>query len=757
MSSAKSPTHDVFLCHNSRDKLAVRELARQLTSRGLRVWLDESEIRPGTPNMTGLESGLRNSATIAVLCSPGGPGPWAMEEIGAALQRAVREHVYVIPVLLPGDGTMPELPLFLQTRTWVDLRAGLTEDGLGRLCWGITGERPNSATTFASNPDVAGSATSIGAAQDSGDDDELLHLQQEEMELRERGAGQEALQVVWRAMEALKRERRESGNPVYAGAVVANRYVLRAELGHGGFGSVWRAWDREARAVVAVKILHHHLARSEERVQRFWRGAKTMARLQHPGIVRVLATDLELSGTPCFVMEYVPGGDLTAVCRAGQLEHDRALEILQALCEAVGVAHRDGVVHRDIKPDNVLLDAAGTPKLTDFDLVQAAGTSGATRGGMGSVLYCAREQMRDASTVDVRADVFSLGMVGVYMLGGERAVESVYFDASTVAKFVADAQLARVLTEACAAQVETRLASVTALLEGVQELGREVLASATQPSLVGESEGDTTPRSFPSVKDAGLSHDVAAPWADETSSDEHGQWARVRVGDVDVRFRYIEPGTFLMGSPESEEERDPDEDQHNVTLTQGYWLGETVVTQALWATITGKRPSYFEGDDLPVEHVSWNDVQKFVASLNREKPGLEVRLPTEAEWEYACRAGTTEASYSAKLYDIAWYDRNSGDKTHPVGLKEPNAWGLYDMLGNVWEWCSDRWQDHLRADEVDPSGPPEGRGRVLRGGSWDRGARLVRAAYRLRLVPGSRNDFLGLRLARGHQASRESK
>ena len=157
MSSAKSPTHDVFLCHNSRDKLAVRELARQLTSRGLRVWLDESEIRPGTPNMTGLESGLRNSATIAVLCSPGGPGPWAMEEIGAALQRAVREHVYVIPVLLPGDGTMPELPLFLQTRTWVDLRAGLTEDGLGRLCWGITGERPNSATTFASNPDVAGS------------------------------------------------------------------------------------------------------------------------------------------------------------------------------------------------------------------------------------------------------------------------------------------------------------------------------------------------------------------------------------------------------------------------------------------------------------------------------------------------------------------------------------------------------------------------------------------------------------------------
>ena len=813
MSSPETPTHDVFLCHNGQDKPVVRELAEKLTARGLRVWLDESEIRPGSPNMDSLELGLRQSATIAVLCSPAGPGPWAKEEIRGALHRSVQQGIYVIPVLLPGMGDRPALPLFLETRTWVDLRGGLTGAGMDSLCWGITGERPGATRRSGANGDSGADATSAEQSRDSGDEDALWHLQQQEMELREHGAGDEALQEVWRAMEALKRKRRESGNPVSEGAVVADRYVLRTELGHGGFGSVWKAWDIQTSTFVAVKVLHHHLARSEERVERFWRGARAMANLSHvEGIVSIIATDLELAGTPCFVMEYVPGGDLTAACRAGRVKPERALDILQKLCEAVAHAHEHGLVHRDIKPDNVLLDASGQPKLTDFDLVQAAGTSGATKGGMGSVLFCAREQMTDASTVDVRADVFSLGMVGVYMLAGQRAVESVYFDAASMGKFVADAQLAQVLEEACVAAVEQRTASVLLLLQRLRGLGAQALETSSHrcPDVEGNgaaADGDLEAQPQHTVQEQRVDEKVDVPaipprseytrrrwlqtlasvaggsivvgavvvglpgegqtcarhnlgalgWASEVGCDTYGSWASITVGDVAVRFRYIAPGNFMMGSPEGESGRYADEDQHQVTLTKGYWLGETEVTQSLWASVTGERPSHFEGDNLPVEKVSWNDVQEFVASLNREKPGLEVRLPTEAEWEYACRAGTIEARYSAKLDDIAWYEENSANSTRPVGLKQPNAWGLYDMLGNVLEWCSDRWQDDLSADEVDPSGPTEGRNRVIRGGSWSDYARSARAAFRILSEPENRSSFLGLRLARGHQASRESK
>jgi len=214
-----------------------------------------------------------------------------------------------------------------------------------------------------------------------------------------------------------------------------------------------------------------------------------------------------------------------------------------------------------------------------------------------------------------------------------------------------------------------------------------------------------------------------------------------------------------MGSPEAEPGRWDDEGpQHHVNLTQGYWLGATPVTQALWSAVLGNNPSEFKGLERPVEQVSWDEAQGFIQALNKEIPGLDVRLPSEAEWEYACRAGTETLYWSgdteADLARVAWYSGNSESKTHPVAGLAANPWGLYDMHGNVWEWCQDYWSSYQANAAIDPQGPEFGAKRVVRGGSWDNHARNARAASRNWLPPGVRYDFLGFRLARGQVAER---
>ncbi len=229
--------------------------------------------------------------------------------------------------------------------------------------------------------------------------------------------------------------------------------------------------------------------------------------------------------------------------------------------------------------------------------------------------------------------------------------------------------------------------------------------------------------------------------------DEHGFWERMAVGGTQVTFRWIGPGTFTMGSPPTEEGRLENEGpQHQVELTRGFWLGETEVTQAQWRAVMGNNPSDFNGDDRPVEQVSWEDVQGFLQRVNRG--GGAFRLPTEAEWEFAARAGSTGARHGA-LDEVAWHRENSGGQTHPVGQKAANAWGLRDMLGNEWEWCADLRGAYAAGRAVDPTGPSTGSLRVFRGGSWFNDALAARAASRGHAPPSEQGPGVGFRLARG--------
>ena len=196
----------------------------------------------------------------------------------------------------------------------------------------------------------------------------------------------------------------------------------------------------------------------------------------------------------------------------------------------------------------------------------------------------------------------------------------------------------------------------------------------------------------------------------------------------------VKGGTFMMGATAEQGSNafGDEKPAHQVTLSD-YYIGETVVTQELWKAVMGNNPSYWKGDKLPVEHVSWEEAQEFIQKLNRET-GRTFRLPTEAEWEYAARGGKKSKGYkysgSNSLDGVAWYDGNSGDKTHPVKGKKANELWLYDMSGNVWEWCQDWYDDYSGDAQLNPQGPSSGSDRVLRGGSWGSLARYCRVSYR---------------------------
>ena len=284
---------------------------------------------------------------------------------------------------------------------------------------------------------------------------------------------------------------------------------------------------------------------------------------------------------------------------------------------------------------------------------------------------------------------------------------------------------------------------------------------ASEPS---PAQSETSGR----VRASGTDRDEVAPkqsievpkWATSADEDQYGRWAAFELGGQQHRMRWIEPGEFLMGSPADEPERGNDEVQHTVSLTAGFWLGEMAVSQLVWQQVTGENPSHFNGENLPVESVSYDAIQQlFLTALSRQNPLLKVCLPTEAQWEYACRAGaSTPFSFgdvlSSEMANFKgskpYYNQPPGiyrKSTVPVDEFQPNPWGLYQMHGNVWEWCADGQRRHV-ADEkvVDPIGPDGGE-RVLRGGGWLNGGRYLRSALRIGRSPGRRNHVIGFRLA----------
>jgi formylglycine-generating enzyme required for sulfatase activity len=420
--------------------------------------------------------------------------------------------------------------------------------------------------------------------------------------------------------------------------------------------------------------------------------------------VRVLEPRGEDAGYHYFVMELMDGGNLRDALRERRLTGSDAVERVLQVGDALAAAHAKGYVHRDVKPQNILLTAEDEAKLSDFDLVGAGDTTGGTRtGALGSFAFAAPECLSQAKDATPAADVYSLAMTMMFALTGEDP-NPLTMDRSCARLQCGDATR-EVLRKAASIEAEDRHPNAEELVLGLRE----------------------------------------AMWNDASI---------ILHEKTGIELVRSEGGAFLMGALEGEEGSIDDErPQHRVTLPP-FWIGKHPVTNEQYARYLGenpkaRKPGYwgdrrFDQATQPVVGVSWEEAARYA-----QWAGL--RLPTEAEWEYACRAGTQgrycSGESEADLDTVGWYRENSGRKLHVVGEKAPNGVGLYDMHGNVWEWCADWYGEYSGDEQRDPAGPASGQDRVMRGGSWNDYARGCRSAQRGWISPGLRRDDLGFRLA----------
>jgi len=580
------------------------------------------------------------------------------------------------------------------------------------------------------------------------------------------------------------------------GEVLDGKYRLVDFLGKGSFGWVYSAeqiLEDEFRASYAIKVLQPETPEQRKAVLQEFNAA---ARLSHPGLVQFRVafdvSDGPLEEALCLVMELCEG-TLSKRLQAGRrLAAEEALEVAREVAEALAWLHGQNVVHRDLKPDNVFR-AGNRWKLGDLGLVRAVeGSLMSASGFKGSPQYMSPEALD--SQVSTASDVWSLGvtlqeaLTGVLPYSGSTVTKLVRlslteeptiapnlpppFDAvvrgclvkDPRARWTAQQVLEALSTGSSPAEVRASVVSRPPGAEGAAVAPRGLVARVLG-ALSGSRSGGWVAGSRPATT-APASRGLVTLGRNRLGME------RFQVDKLGSVLVALPSGRFTMGSPEGvplfggEEGRDNDEIQHEVVLSRGFLLGEVPVTQAEYQAVTLSNPSGFGGNpDSPVEQVSWFEAVSFCNALSRGL-GLEeayvvkgkqvkwkglscpgFRLPTEAEWEYACRAGTTGARYG-NLDDVAWSSSNSGSTTHPVRQKQPNAWGLYDTLGNVFEWCWDWYASYPSGVVTDPVGPGSGSYRVSRGGSWGSGAQYARAASRVNSGPGDRSGHLGFRVAR---------
>jgi formylglycine-generating enzyme required for sulfatase activity len=533
------------------------------------------------------------------------------------------------------------------------------------------------------------------------------------------------------------------------GQTLGGKYDLLDVLGVGGMGAVYRARRRRIGDEVVVKTLLPSLSQESAR---FHREAEAAASVKHSNVVVIHDSDDARGELPAFIaMEMVKGVTLRRLLQSeGRLEPRRAVMLMRRICAGVGAAHRLGVVHRDLKPENVMVvppeedGEAETVKVLDFGIAKLLDKEATRLTQYGTVLgtgrYMPPEQWR-GEEVDARADVYSLGVMLYEMLTGKHPFTGRTRDELMMKHLLeppppltldrgALPELEAVIKRALAKERDARPVNARAFGHGLQEA---IEASVVPPTM---------------------------------------------TNSVGIEFVWIPPGSFMMGSNSGAVNERP---AHQVTIQQGFYMGRYEVTQGQWRKMMGTTVRQIsgaddgpdedelkayqdvnkgvkewlgwvlagEGDQHPMYYVSWNDAQDFIRRLNALNDGYTYRLPSESEWEYACRAGTS-GDYADRLDAVAWHDNNSGSTTHPVGQKQPNGFGLYDMHGNVWEWCEDWKHENYNgaptdgsswmSDEDWVSGGDSGF-RVLRGGSWINNGDFCRSAARKCHTP----DFRGLR------------
>ena len=592
------------------------------------------------------------------------------------------------------------------------------------------------------------------------------------------------------------------------------KYRIIKKLGQGGFGITYLAENTLLEGKVAIKefFFKEYCERDDatchvtipttgnreivERFkQKFIKEAKTIFRLNHPNIVRIHDV-FEENDTAYYVMDYIDGESLDdMVKRRGAIPEAEALGYVKDAACALEYIHSKNINHLDIKPGNlmrrkedgrVLVIDFGVAK--QYDAVTSEGTT--TTPVCISPGYSPVEQYskNDVQTFSPQSDVYALAATLFKLLTGNTPLEAtkIQYMGLPVAK-LQEKHISLPVISAIAMAMKGRHERTQSIAEFVGNLNSD--DTIVIPDLV-EAERKHKETEEKAAKEKAETERKRKEAEEKTAKEKaEGErkrkrkrlWKSIVVAIVieatiaivalwqvnkdtpiiktfyanGVSFDMVEVkgGTSRMGAT-SEQGSDADSDEkpvHSVTLSS-FYIGKTEVTQALWKAVMGCNPSELKGDNLPVECVSWDDCQEFIRKLN-SLTGQNFRLPSEAEWEFACRGGNKSRGYkySGSNYNdidyVAWYAGNSGDKTHPVATKLPNELGIYDMSGNVWEWCNDWCGDYTSGAQTNPKGPDNGYYRVFRGGSLCGSARDCRSSNRFNYYPTVCGSDIGLRLA----------
>ena len=557
------------------------------------------------------------------------------------------------------------------------------------------------------------------------------------------------------------------------------RYVILKSLGEGGFGRVFLAEHTGLKQKHVIKVLSADSSRSTDIRNRFFQEAQAIARLKHPNIVPIMDVS-ESGGRPYYIMSYLEGGSLEdLLLKEKKLSIETALGLVSKLLSALSEVHKKGIIHRDIKPSNVLLDETGEPILIDFGIARVEESTGSkTKTGIsiGTPQYMSPEQL-DAKPINLTTDIYSMGILLFELITGKPPFEGSISSLITqhnsgvipsVSSLLSETHLVEelqiVLQKACAKEPGARFSSAWEMREVVLGLIQTKPKSNSEWEIkeaehkkrmeeLRKKEEELQSRERVVIQERKVEV-VKSPLVENPST------PKTYTNSLGMEFVLIPAGEFMMGAvPQDKEARDNEKPQHKVRITKPFYMGKYPVTQNKWEMLMGNDHSIFKhaGKEAPVDNVSWNDCQEFIRELNA-KEGKIYRLPTEAEWEYAARGGSigsqsnslifTYGDNEGKLGDYAWYNINSNSTIHPVGQKKPNSVALYDMMGNVWEWCEDWFgkEYYKKSPENDPKGPEKGGSRVLRGGSWFNNARYSRLSYRFIYYPHRRINYRGFRL-----------
>ena len=579
-----------------------------------------------------------------------------------------------------------------------------------------------------------------------------------------------------------------------------DQYTLIRSLGAGGMSEVYLVRDNLGK-LYALKVLSASLTKDNSFRERFKVEAQIMASLNHPNIIG-LHSYFEEQGHYCLVMEYLEGGSLKdLIRRTGLLPEERALPIFWQIGEALAYAHSQGIIHRDVKSSNIMISAEGIYKLGDFGIARMQETEGLTRTGsrMGTLIYMSPEQIEDSKHIDAKTDVYSLGVTLYEMLTGrtpyDETTESDYHimnkivqqdlpDPRTVYPHISDTtiKLLKLTTfrdPALRPQFDQLLSGTTSLLTSELESATQIITEPDESSSQ-QSETFILPTNPKKINDHGVWWVIGltvililvisivilgSRRSAQKAQDKESTTASTYRESFDMVF--VQGGTYCMGSNDVYESEQP---VHEVKVSS-FYLSKYQVTTGQWHEIMGDDISHFEGDNLPIVFISWFDAVDFCNQLSRlegltpcySKSGGNIRcdwkadgyrLPTEAEWEFAARGGNYSEGYrysgSDEIESVGWYGENSGHGTNNVGGKRANELGLYDMSGNVWEWCWDWYSDsyYSRSPKNNPTGPRTGDQRSLRGGCWVYDDYYCRVSSREDYPPYYGNYDIGFRVCR---------